>query len=166
LCATAADVYAEKGDKALFAALERLWADGARIRINGAAPGQPVRPGSYAVLRRAWSAGDRVELDLPMPARLIEADPYNESMRGQAAVMRGPIVYCLESPALPADVRVDEIRLPLSVKLEARRRPDLLGGVAALEGILRPRPRGDWNGLLYRVLDARRMGELPVWLIP
>ncbi|MCX6636116.1 MAG: glycoside hydrolase family 127 protein, partial [Acidobacteria bacterium] len=140
--------------------------EGAGIRINGAAWRQPVRPGSYAVLRRAWSAGDRVELDLPMPARLIEANPYNESMRGQAAVMRGPIVYCLESPDLPAGVQVDEIRLPLSVKLEAQRRPDLLGGVAALEGTLRRRPRGDWSGLLYRVLNAGGLENLPVRLIP
>ena len=26
--------------------------------------------------------------------------------------MRGPLVYCLESPDLPAGVRVDEVRLP------------------------------------------------------
>ena len=107
------------------------WAEGATARINGTAAA--VKAGTYAELRRVWRKGDVVELDLPMTPRLMEAHPAAEMQRGQVAVMRGPLVYCLESPDLPAGVRVDEVRLPAGTRLEARREPALLGGVTVLQ---------------------------------
>lgn len=142
------------------------WAEQGTLKINGAPSAQPVTPASYAVIKRKWSAGDRVELDLPMPARLVEANPYNESMRGQVAVMRGPVVYCLESPDLPAGVRVDEIVLPASVRLEARQRSELIEGAVTLEGTARRHPPGDWTGLLYRTLRPGGSEDITVRLIP
>ena len=44
----------------------------------------------------------------PMPARLMESHPLVEETRGQVAVARGPLVYCLESPDLPEGIRVGE----------------------------------------------------------
>ena len=46
-------------------------------------------------------SGDTVTLHLPMDVRLVKANPLVEELRGQVAVMRGPLLYCLESADLP-----------------------------------------------------------------
>jgi len=57
-------------------------------------------------------------LDLPMPARLMVANPKAEQLRNQVAVMRGPMLYCLESIDLPEDKHIDNVRIPAELKLE------------------------------------------------
>jgi DUF1680 family protein len=89
-----------------------------------------------------------------------------EELRGQIAVMRGPLVYCLESPDLPEGVEVSEVRLPRSTKLTARHDPGLLGGVTVVEGDARRVPAGDWSGKLYRTVPRTRAEKLAIRLIP
>ncbi|MBI2435589.1 MAG: glycoside hydrolase family 127 protein, partial [Candidatus Hydrogenedentes bacterium] len=49
-------------------------------------------------LRRTWSPGDRVEVSLPMPLRLVRG---RVAQAGRVAVMRGPVVYCLNREKNP-----------------------------------------------------------------
>ena len=94
------------------------WCPRAALRLNGEALPAPA-PGAYATLRRAWKDGDRVELDLEMPARLVRADPRVESCRGKAALVRGPVVHCLESADNPAlDLRAFALPAALSAEPE------------------------------------------------
>ena len=88
------------------------------LKINGQSQAVPVQQG-YAVLMRTWRAGDSMELTLPVAPRLVEADPLAEQMAHKAAVLRGPVVYLLESPDLPAGVAVHEALLPGPVALKA-----------------------------------------------
>ncbi len=127
------------------------WAEGATVQA-GKDPVRKVQAGSYAALRRVWRAGDRIELRLPMEARMVVANPYVESARNQVAVMRGPLVYALESPDLPAGVRVSEVALARDTRFQARFEKTLLGGVAVLETEALVRPEGDWSGMLYKTL--------------
>lgn len=136
------------------------WAEGATLE------GKPVPPGSYAALRRVWRAGDRVQLRLPMEPRLVEASPYVESTRNQAAVMRGPLVYALESPDLPPGVRLSEVALSRAARMSAHFEKSLLGGVAVVEARARVRPEPDWSGLLYRTLRPAPARDITVRLIP
>jgi hypothetical protein len=101
-----------------------------------------------------------------MTPRLIEAHPKAEQLRGQAAVMRGPIVYCLESPDLPEGVQVSEVVILRNARLTARFVPELLGGVTVLEGEARRLPQGDWSGRLYRPLPKARPEKVNIRLIP
>jgi DUF1680 family protein len=142
------------------------WAAGASVKVNGAAWGGVVAPGAHAAIRRTWVAGDKVELALPMEARLMEANPYVEFTRNQAAVMRGPVVYCLESPDLPAGTRVDEVQLPRGIRLAPRPHPGLPGGIPALEGEAVRRAHANWDGALYRMLLPAAEERIPVRLIP
>src|SRR4029078_13643839 len=109
------------------------WADEATIQVNGWAAGAKTRPCSYSQLRRIWKAGDVVELQLPMLVRLIEANPLIEETRNQVAIKRGPIVYCLESPDLPKDVRVSDVSIRADAKLSAQYDADLLSGLTVIE---------------------------------
>ncbi|HUS90726.1 MAG TPA: glycoside hydrolase family 127 protein, partial [Phycisphaerae bacterium] len=93
------------------------WAAGATIRVNGQGSRAAAKPGTYAALTRTWAAGDAIELDLPMPARLVEAHPDAADLRGKVAVMRGPVVYCLESPDLPEGTAFGDVAIPASIEL-------------------------------------------------
>ncbi len=50
----------------------------------------------YLSIYRRWENNDRIELAFHMPAVLMQADPRVREDCGKAAVMRGPVVYCLE----------------------------------------------------------------------
>jgi DUF1680 family protein len=108
------------------------WASDAKVAVNGAAANVDCKPGSYVTVERNWQAGDVIELNLPMPVKMIVAHPRIEHARNQVAVMRGPIVYCLESIDLPAAVALEDICLAAAAKWRTRHNPDLLGGVTVL----------------------------------
>jgi DUF1680 family protein len=141
------------------------WAEGATVRVNGE-PGPAARAGSYVSLSRTWKPGDTVELSLPMEPRLVEAHPKAEELRNQVAVMRGPVVYALESPDLPPGVRISEVFLPAQIKLTPRHEAQLLGGVTVLEGEAVRIPEGDWSGRLYRTLLRPTPERIRLRLIP
>jgi hypothetical protein len=135
--------------------------------MNGTPTGIALKPRSYAEIRRVWAKGDTVELDLGMQPRLMEAHPRVEEARNHVAVMRGPVLYCLESHDLPAGVRVDDVVIPAGIKLSARHDPTLLGGVTVIEGEARLARGGDWPaGMLYRPFRSTASEPLQLRLIP
>jgi hypothetical protein len=83
-----------------------------------------------------------------------------------AAVMRGPIVYCLESIDLPEDVAIDQIRLPRRPTWTVRNEPCLLHGVKVPETRAPSLPEVDANGLFYQELPSGEPRQAPIRLIP
>jgi DUF1680 family protein len=77
------------------------WCTDVRLTVNGSLVRDGAQEG-YLRLTRTWQPGDRVELTLAMPARLVGAHPRVDAVRGTAAVVRGPLVYCLEQADLAA----------------------------------------------------------------
>ena len=142
------------------------WAEGASITVNGRAAQTALQPGTYAEARRRWRAGDLLELDLPMPARLVAANPAVESARNQVAVMRGPIVYCLESNDLPPGVNFHDVVIPGGIRLSPRYDRALLGGVVVLEGSALAVPEAKWAGTLYQTWKPAKRAEFSLRLIP
>jgi hypothetical protein len=142
------------------------WTSGASVRVNDSPADNSARPGSYFEVRRNWKAGDFVGLDLPMPARSMEANPLVEDDVNQLAVQRGPVVYCLESPDLPASVRISDVLIPADMHLIARYDRRLLDGVVVLEGKALARPGADWNGTLYRQSNPESFKSINVRFIP
>lgn len=79
---------------AVFALRLRIprWCKTATVSVNGEPPAT-VSPGPEAFeLRRTWSSGDTVTLDMPMVWRFVKGHRLQE---GKAALMRGPLVFCL-----------------------------------------------------------------------
>ena len=142
------------------------WAQGATLTVNGVDAEVDVTPGTYARIRRSWRAGDTLELRLPMEPRLMIAHPLAEELRNQVAVMRGPVLYCLESHDLPEGVPVHEVCLPADIELAARYVPELLGGVTVLEGNALHLPQGDWTDRLYKPIPRADATPVPIRLIP
>jgi len=153
------------GDFSLFLRIPD-WSRGAKMTVNGKAHGSAGGPGTFHEIRRTWSAGDVVELDLPMPVRLIEANPYVEEARNHIAVMRGPIVYCLESRDLPEGVRVMDVSLPRDSVLKPIADDQPLPGMIVLEGRARAIVSRDWSDALYREASTEALREIDIRLIP
>ncbi len=140
------------------------WAGGSRLTVNG----EPVAAaaGSYVNLRRVWAAGDAVVLDMPLDPRLVEASPWVDETRNQVAVMRGPLVYALESPDLPAGVSIFDVAIPAGVRFTPRFDPRLLGGVSVLEGTALRAVRAPFGDSLYRLFRPVQPESVPIRLIP
>jgi DUF1680 family protein len=140
------------------------WADGATLRVNDK-PGDVIA-GRYIESRRVWKAGDIVELALPMNPRLLEAHPLVEEARNHVAVMRGPLVYCLESPDLPKGANVPDVAIPRSAKFVPRFEKELLGGIAVLEGKVTLTATQPWGNELYRAVKPAEPKSVEIKLVP
>lgn len=108
------------------------------VSLNGKPNNDVHGDSGYAVLEtRAWQPGDTVTIEMPMPVRRVVADEKVEADRGLVALMRGPIVYCIESRDLPPRFHPNELMLPDTSELRSEFRKDLLGGVQVVTGVMR-----------------------------
>jgi uncharacterized protein len=124
----------------------RVPAWSADTKLSVVPAGGAVSPGEYVRLEREWRAGDRVVLELDMRPRVVFPHPRIDAVRGCAAIERGPLVYCIEAADFPEGVRVDDLRLDPGAELRVVERPDLLGGIVALEasGMHHPAEDVEW----------------------
>jgi DUF1680 family protein len=142
------------------------WAAGATVCVNGKKGEEKPKAASYLALRREWRAGDKVELTLPMKPRLVKANSLVEANRGHLAIMRGPVVYCMESADLPAGAKLSEVRLPRHMQLTAVREKNKLGDIVVIKGTAARIRQPDWNQQLYREFTPGKAEKLPVTFIP
>jgi uncharacterized protein len=144
-----------EGDFGLMVRIPAWCEEGAAIEINGEPFDGSVSPGSYAEIRRTWRPGDKVRLALPMPVRCVECHPYVAENAGRVALMRGPLLYCVEQADNPG-LELRDIVLPDEASFSGRSRPVLLGGVTVLETLAELVPPDEgWKGRLYRTAHPR-----------
>ena len=149
------------------------WSTGMELRLNG-------KPIAAKALRepRKWKKGDRIELILPMRPRLIEANPLVEETKNHIAIMRGPIVYCLEgqdisaatvgsgSAASPAP-RINDIAIPADVRFTETKVTICGHEMVALEADVPIVNEDFWrNDELYRELRPVTNRKAHIRLIP
>jgi len=159
------------------------WAEGATLKINGKDSQRSPNPGSYATLKQKWSAGDKIELELPLKVRLIEAHPNVAELRNSVAVMRGPVVYCLELPKQQNGEKIwnDGVYLPENIRFKPYYDKNRLGGITVLTGRAMnaaEKPQAstssrnvDWTNQLYREFKPSssiesKIGTVDIELIP
>lgn len=138
--------------------------EGAKISVNGEEQAIDAKAGSYAAINRMWKKGDVISFNMPMRTRLVEANPLVEESRGQVAVQRGPIVYCLESTDLD-NLKIDDIAIPLDAKFTPVDMTISGSRIKALEGEVINRNEESWKGQLYREATAKKQ-TVKVRLIP
>ncbi len=155
------------------------WADGATLAINGATLDlATVTVDGYARIEREWQAGDSVDLTLPLIPRTLFANPKVRQDAGRAALMRGPLVYCVETTDNGRDLN--------GISLSGDPASAKTAEIAALEGAVAldvsvTRDEADWGSDLYRTTppksaastarfvpyhlwDNRDPGEMLVWI--
>jgi hypothetical protein len=147
------------------------WAAGASATVTGGEMAAPATPGEY--LRVSCFDETTVRLTLPMTPRLVRADERVDAVRGCVAVMRGPIVYCVEQADLSDGVLVEQFRLDPSADIEpaegvrlelsgvVREPGPALYGPAVAEAGGRPIT---FTAVPYHCWANRRPGAMRVWL--
>ncbi|MDO4562510.1 MAG: glycoside hydrolase family 127 protein [Clostridia bacterium] len=109
------------------------WSKGYTLSINGSVVPAEVKRG-YAYITRDWKDGDTVSLAFNIDVDIVVANPHVRADAGKGAIVRGPIVYCLES--------IDNTELICSIRLKNKEdsnftviyEPETLCGVNVIEG--------------------------------
>ena len=140
------------------------WCDNATIKVNGEPVNVDAKSESYAAVTRQWKKGDIVTLDMPMETKLMEANPLVEECRGQVAVQRGPIIYCLESNDLNG-VDIDNIAIPVDAKFTPVETTIEGSRMMALETEAVNRAEASWENTLYREISKDK-NTVKIRLIP
>jgi DUF1680 family protein len=131
------------------------WSEGEwSLVINGKSLSELETEKGYLKILRDWNPGDEVRLELSMPARMVESHPKVSENVGRVALMRGPLLYCLEGVDHPG-VDLDEILLPSDATFTPTNQPKLLEGVVSIhsQGIAQPED-WTWGGRLYRPVTS------------
>jgi len=66
-----------------------------KYRIGGIEGAVTKEENGYLYITKEWKS-DSLQIEFPMEVRIVEADSRVRENIGKAAVMRGPVVYCLE----------------------------------------------------------------------
>ena len=135
------------------------------LKVNGTTTEAVASEDGYAHLKRTWKAGDTVELDLPMPVQRVYANDKVEADRGKVTLMRGPLVYCLETADQP-DLDLTKLALPRSSEMTPKYQADLLGGVSVIEGMAKTENDAEVKitAIPYYAWQNRTKGSMQVWI--
>ncbi len=135
------------------------WCDKYSVKVNGES--------ADLAITRKWKKGDVIELCLDMRPRLIEANPLVEEAKNQVAVMRGPIVYCLEGQDIEGGHRINDIALSDDIQLKEVKMTIAGHSFIALEGNAKLVNNRPWNNsTLYRELSKSPDTKVRIRLIP
>lgn len=117
---------------ASFALMLRIpgWCNGETIKLNGRTIPTEQRVRGYVRIERTWNPNDVIELDMPMPIRQVFANPLIAANAGRCAMMRGPVVYCVESVDNPG--RIGELLMTHPAPIKENFEESVLNGVVVL----------------------------------
>ncbi len=157
------------------------WCRTATMTVNGEKVelNSNVMQQGYAKVTRIWKDGDAIELNFDMPVEIMQAHPRVRANVGKVAIMRGPVVYCIEE--VDNDSNLSAICLSQKAKLTAAFDENLLGGTVIITGEAMRVDETDWDDALYRPANTkftlvtitaipyglwgnRAPGEMAVWL--
>jgi hypothetical protein len=137
------------------------------IKVNGERTRKIQLQKGYAIISRKWKPGDIVELDLPMNIRMVTANPKIQDDLGKVALMRGPLVYCLEEVDNKDYFAETDTVFLRSQSLNAEFRKDILNGVALIHGkatLGKSNREIAITAVPYYAWCNREQGQMKVWL--
>ncbi len=134
-------------------------------QVRGTEGAETRTENGYLYVTKAWGAEDQVELSFPMEVRVFEADSRVREDIGKVAVMREPVVYCLEE----ADNGTDLHLLSLDVHAEPEVREREIAGTTvkgiALSGYRQDPVYIEGKGL-YRVVKEIKRNPVKLQFVP
>jgi len=138
--------------------------EGWELCVNGEPVEEKILKKGYLQISRKWKQGDIVELKLPMLVRRIYSNPNIDATRGMVALMRGPVLYCLEGA--DNDFSVIETALTPDSEFDYEYDEDLLGGVIILRGnaVNSENEPVRFTAIPYYAWQNRGIHEMTVWL--
>lgn len=102
----------------------------------------------YIKIKRDWSLTTSIHLDYNMPAQFVYANPKVRADIGKVALIKGPIVYCLEETDNGGNLGAIEV--DTNTKLIEKYEKDLLGGTLTILTSAGKTSSEVWDNDLYR----------------
>lgn len=119
----------------------------------------------YLHLHGKWAEGDIVKLHFEMPVQVVCTNPLVRENVGKVAVMRGPVVYCLEEE--DNGKHLSWVRLPKAPEFTCTYDKDLLGGIVKLNANGMVLDTKDWEeSSLYEFYKADTFSEKALEWVP
>lgn len=109
------------------------WCRNHCVTLNGVQPDASCMElcDGYLYLTKNWKEGDVLELSLDLPVRRIYANPMVREDAGCVALMRGPLVYCLEQE--DNGKHLQTLRIPRDARCSVQETEDpILGSYTAI----------------------------------
>ena len=134
------------------------------VSINDHPLINPQVTDGYLRLTGKWKQGDKINLRFEMPVRKVIAVPEVIQDAGYSAIMRGPVVYCLES--IDNSYPIFDITLRDDASLTSDTLNNLLSGTVALKGMGKIRDSLEIPVRLipYFLWDNRGKSDMTVWI--
>ena len=140
------------------------WCEKYKLTINGEIEEYNLEKG-YIMLEREWRNGDKIVLSMDMPVVLVEANPKVREDIGKVAVMRGPIVYCVEE--VDNGAQLQEVYLEESPEFDVCFEENLLKGVVTLTTEGKRVSENGWSEVsLYRTYKGKEYQKQQLKFIP
>jgi DUF1680 family protein len=121
---------------------------GWKIRIDGQEVKSPVVRNGYAVVSRMWSSASVVEIWFDIRAEFVAAHPEVRVDAGKVAVVKGPLVYCLEE--IDNGSNLASVIVDPSTPLKEQFDGEFFDGTVILKFEGRKIAGEGWNGELYK----------------
>jgi DUF1680 family protein len=150
-----------------------------KVIVNGIEIENYEMKDGYARVYRKWDGKNDITLEFDMPAVLMRANPKVRMDIGKAAIIKGPVVYCLEE--IDNGDCLAGIEVKYDTKLEEHYEEELLGGTLTITAQATRVSHENWREELYKqtelvmrptVIKAipyclwnnRGKGEMLVWI--
>ena len=119
----------------------------------------------FALIDREWKGGDKLVIVFDMPVTLTETNPNVRQNTGKAALIRGPIVYCLEEADNGKGLFKLRLNLSDPIDAEVNFNKDLLEGLTTIT--LNGKKVKDWSeDELYRPAEDAKLDDQLLRFIP
>lgn len=140
------------------------WCRDPSLRVNGDEMDlASLLEKGYAKIKRKWRNGEKIQLSLPMPVERVRAHPEVRATVGKVALMRGPIVYCLEE--VDNGPNLAQIVLPSDAELVVEGKDPILGDAVTLRGMATKVDASAWGDELYAPIPYNSK-TVPIRAIP
>ncbi len=139
------------------------WCDNYQLKKNDQVINVSEEHG-YIIIDDIWKRGDIISFNMEMKTRIMEANPLVEESRGQVAIQRGPIVYCMESQDLNG-IDIDNVIIPLNTQFKPVETTIANSRIMALECEVAVRTEASWKNTLYRDASTEKQRKT-IRLIP
>lgn len=155
------------------------WVNTYKLNINGKYAKTHMMDG-YLYIQNALKAGDEIVFDMDMPVMVMRANPRVRATAGKIAIVRGPVVFCLEEADNGFDLHT--LCVPADQKMEYRFDSELLNGVGTITAEAFREINSGWDDnelyadhapekapctvrfVPYYAWNNRGTGEMTVWV--
>lgn len=103
-----------------------------KVKINGQYVNSVQNEDGYLTLHRKWKKGDVVEVEFDMPVNRVYTDKKIKANAGKVALMKGPVLYCLEGT--DNDFDIEKMELSPASHVQPMYDSTILGGTYVLKG--------------------------------